>query len=95
MAKRHRLRAKIRLAALIQQLGGFCVKCGSSTHLQINHIYKTNWVREKRDPSWRVSTYYAEATLGLLNVLCRKCNKKYKPLPPPDEDLFSKTDAPF
>lgn len=74
MARRQRQWAIRARLALVADLGGVCVDCGSTDSLQIDHIGPRTWSLRKYDPSGRVSRYRKEYALGLLTVRCLTCN---------------------
>ena len=82
MARRQREWAKRARLALIQALGAWCRKCGSTgaegePPLTIEHLYGREWIHRQVDHSWRISIYRREAAEGLLTVLCASCNPRY------------------
>jgi hypothetical protein len=60
---------------LIEQLGGMCVHCHSTEKLEIDHKDGRDWIVSDYDPSARVCRYRKEVKEGLLQVLCKVCNK--------------------
>jgi 5-methylcytosine-specific restriction endonuclease McrA len=101
MAKRQRKWARRAYEKLILQLGGRCIECGSLSGLSIDHINGKDWTAYKVEWSHRISIYRREASQGLLQILCIKCNsRKGRPAPPPFDDgcddqytLFTISDA--
>lgn len=61
-------------AALIQRLGGKCVKCGIKKRLEVDHINGKQWVAFRVASDTRVRRYLREEKEGLLQVLCKFCN---------------------
>lgn len=74
MAKRQRKWAKRAYEKLILQLGGRCTRCGALSALSIHHTHGRTWDVAKVEWSARISIYRREAMVGLLEVLCIKCN---------------------
>ena len=74
--QRKALRAYQRRLALIDQLGGKCVKCKTQKRLELDHINGRDWEPNKKSRWTRIVIYEREAKEGKLQVLCRKCNAK-------------------
>lgn len=68
---------------LIAFLGGQCEECGATTDLEPNHIYQRTWRSRELTHYRRVLRYWKEARAGLLNCLCKECNRHYRPMPRP------------
>ena len=77
MSKRQNEWAKRARLALIRELGGQCVYCGTreESELQIDHRKPIDWPHEHYSSSWRISLYRREAKAGLIQVACSWCNK--------------------
>lgn len=73
--------AQAHRSALFDMLGRQCVECGATSQLEINHIYKREWVPRKIGSYHRQLRYKQEAAMGLLDVRCKACNHDYRPLP--------------
>lgn len=74
--------ARIRVQ-LIEQLGGVCVDCGTTEHLEFDHRVPRRWICRRLDPSWRISKIKAEIQAGEIELRCADCNKrKGKPAQP-------------
>lgn len=72
--------ARIR-ARLFAELGGECAECGETSNLEINHIYKTKTYKTNKLNSYnRWLRYQKESKLGHLNLLCKYCNERYRPV---------------
>lgn len=86
MGRRQREWAKRKRLELILSLGGVCPRCGDETleNLVIHHLESREWDLRKKDPSARVSRYLLEARLGLVAVLCNRCNLQVAYQPDPD-----------
>lgn len=68
------LNAWQRRIELINKLGNKCVKCGSQSRLELDHINGRDWKPSEFNRWARVARYEKEAAQGLLQVLCRHCN---------------------
>ncbi len=88
-------RANALRAQLIHDLGGACAECGSTSDLEINHIYGRSWTPRKLTHYRRVLRYVREAREGLINVLCSECNKRYRPQAEPPQARQCHTERPF
>jgi hypothetical protein len=75
-------KAKADRAALIAELGGECVDCGTKERLEFDHTAPREWDC-KRPARWqRMRLYRREAAAGLIVLRCRSCNaRKGKPEP--------------
>jgi hypothetical protein len=69
-----------RRAALLERLGGVCQTpgCGTCFDLQFDHIDAgtRTWHVRSAGRLKRIALYEREADLGLLQLLCRKCNAR-------------------
>src|SRR5690606_16795339 len=65
-----------RRKALIEAMGGKCVKCGTTTRLEFNHTSPRTWEARKVGRWERIAKYEAEWDAGEINLLCRKCNAR-------------------
>lgn len=63
---------------LIEDLGGRCVKCGTVDCLEFDHIdpRSRRWEAHREGSYKRVLLYRVECRMGLIQLLCEKCNKK-------------------
>lgn len=61
---------------LVKDLGGECVFCGKKKTLELDHINGRTWNARDKSRWMRLVIHRREARAGLLQVLCRKCNKK-------------------
>lgn len=66
--------------ALIKQLGGKCVDCGTKgrnkkNRLELDHIHGRDWKPREKSRWQRLTIYRREAAEGKLAVRCAKCNK--------------------
>lgn len=87
MGQRQREWARRAYDKLIQDLGGKCVKCGTTEKLTIDHIDGCDFVHKDVEWSYRVSIYRREAKENKLQVLCDKHNcQKGDPRDRPDDD---------
>lgn len=77
-------RAKTLRRIILAAFANRCVKCGATRKLQINHLYGRDWHPRRVAYYYRWLRYYHEFLLHLIDVRCPKCNRAYKPLPPPD-----------
>lgn len=61
---------------LIEELGGKCVSCGEIEYekLEFDHIHGKDWSARGKSTDQRMCRYIKEAALGLLQILCKKCN---------------------
>lgn len=60
--------------ALIKDMGGKCVKCGSEERLEVDHIYGRDWDLKKVHIVQRVRKYRGEWEQGKTRLLCKHCN---------------------
>jgi len=60
--------------AIIDQLGGKCVECGSEEYLEIHHIKQHG--KSYRAGSERIRDWKLQLKRHNLLVLCYKCHKK-------------------
>ena len=67
--------AKLRRAALIEKMGGACVKCGSTEELEFHHVGERDWVAKKVSRWTRVKMYERDYLQCLLVLLCKECHK--------------------
>jgi len=74
-------RAHVIRNELLLLLGGECEGCGTTENLEFNHLVERTWIAKKLTRYRRMLRYRKEAKLGLINLLCEKCNKKYEPDP--------------
>lgn len=85
MGKRQREWAHKKHRALIVELGGKCVVCGTTgddeNDLQVDHVDGRDYDIGTMDQSWRICVYWQEFRAGVrLQVLCKSCNSsKGKP----------------
>lgn len=96
MGKRQREWARRAYDKLIQDLGGKCVKCGTTEDLTIDHIEGCEFKHSDVEWSQRISIYRREAKENKLQVLCDKHNcQKGDPRDRSDDDgqvdLFTET----
>jgi len=91
MGKASRAWAVRARAALVAKLGGQCVNCGSVLQLELDHIFKRDYVTRKLSSDQRIAHYRREAAAGLIEVRCKSCNcAKGRPVhSPPGGPLFS------
>lgn len=63
---------------LLEILGWRCAKCGKTKDLEFDHIDPSTrtWVARRCSQLGRMKRYYEEALDGLIQILCKKCNKK-------------------
>lgn len=61
---------------LVEDLGGKCEECGETSRLQIDHIYKPIWMPRRVGSDMRLIIYRREAKLGLVRLLCVRCNRR-------------------
>lgn len=66
---------------MIEALGARCSQCGSTEDLQFNHIYERYWTPRRVNSLARLKIYQEEIDKGHINLLCRRCNAVYVPLP--------------
>lgn len=80
MAKRHVRWAWKARRALIRELGGKCelCPCRDIERLEIDHKFGKTWRSRSISSSSRVCRCRREAKLGLLRVLCKSCNSRYR-----------------
>jgi ribosomal protein L40E len=72
-AKSRRRRREYR-RKLIAILGGKCRKCGGDQNLEPHHTQPRTWRSHERWAMSRLLVYLQEARMGILELLCRKCN---------------------
>lgn len=74
----HRERAAILRDKLVRRLGGCCVQCESIDELQFDHIdpRTRTWVARRCSQWGRMRRYWNEALQGLIQLLCKSCNRK-------------------
>ena len=70
---------------LLDMLGGVCTECGSDEKLEFNHLYQHEHNLAKLSIDQRMMLYYRESKLGLIDLRCKRCNKRYVPLPLPHD----------
>lgn len=63
-------------AKLIQEMGGKCCKCGSIEGFEFHHKFKRTWTARKASRWQRIANYKREWARGVLELLCKKCNKE-------------------
>lgn len=81
---------------LFAELGNACEACGALVPLEINHIYKTKTYKSASLGSYqRWLTYRREARLGLVNLLCKECNSRYRPLDLIPYETCDESNCPF
>jgi hypothetical protein len=70
--------AALRRAALVQALGGCCVKCGATRRLEFDHKDpKTRtWEAKSLNQYMRLIRYEQDAAHGLIQLLCKRDNQK-------------------
>jgi hypothetical protein len=67
-------------AKLIVELGGKCAICGGCERLEFDHYpVAATWVNRDVAPWVRLGRWRGEAARGLLRLLCRRCNSRYRP----------------
>lgn len=87
MGKRQKDWARRAYVKLIEELGGKCVKCGTTENLTIDHIDGCEFDHNGVEWSHRISIYRREAKEGKLQILCDKHNcQKGDPRSRPDDD---------
>lgn len=59
---------------LIKELGGKCVDCGRTRHLELDCIEPTGHWHHRIEWSWRISFYRRQREIGNLAVRCKSCN---------------------
>lgn len=66
--------------ALIRQLGAKCETCPESDldRLEIDHRHGKSWRSRDVASDQRVRRYKREAAAGLLRVLCKSCNSRWR-----------------
>lgn len=71
-------RAKKKRAALIEKMGGKCVKCGEDDPclLQFDHIFGRNYNPNQLSYLCRMNRNAREFEAGLVRLLCEDCNLK-------------------
>lgn len=69
------------LALLAGPEGPKCSLCGRKDRLEPDHIYGRTWSPRKIAAGTRWRKYLEDARAGLLRLLCRSCNAKYRPAP--------------
>lgn len=74
MSRYMRQRYHARRAAAIAELGGRCVRCGSTEKLELDHIDRATKSLDLGH-SWSVSETRYRAELAKCQVLCRNCHK--------------------
>lgn len=68
--------AALRRAALVQALGGCCVRCGTDKRLEFDHTdpMTRTWEAKSMNQYMRLIRYEQDAALGLIQLLCRRDN---------------------
>lgn len=80
---------------LFAMLGGCCDECGEVCGLEINHIYTPRgYVPRKLGSYQRNLRYLKDAKQGLVNLLCKECNSRYRPKPRP-QPADAPSEVPF
>jgi hypothetical protein len=69
-------RARELRSKLLSQLGGACCLCGAVHAIQIDHPDGRTYAPSNLSKYNRILRYVREAKLGLVRLLCRKCNAK-------------------
>ncbi len=74
-------RAYTRRRALILELGGVCSSCGddeerSGFSMEFDHPNGRDWTPSKLNRWQRQKLYERDAAMGLLRLLCRRCNAR-------------------
>jgi 5-methylcytosine-specific restriction endonuclease McrA len=64
-----------RRESLIRKLGGRCQRCGSTTKLEFHHTKPRTWTAAAVSRSVRIRLYEADYEKGIIELLCKKCNK--------------------
>ena len=73
-----KIRIRVRRRLLIEKMGGRCAECGSTWHLEFNHIKQRTWIVREVNRRKRIMLYEQDFARGELNLLCRYCNSKPK-----------------
>jgi 5-methylcytosine-specific restriction endonuclease McrA len=82
--------AALRRAALIQALGGCCVKCGTDKRLEFDHKDPATrtWQAKSLNQYMRLIRYEQDAAAGLIQLLCKRDNQKKGDRVPQDNEPF-------
>lgn len=75
MSKQEKARGRRRRQALLDELGGKCVWCGTTEKLEFDCIIPQGDKHHRKDAAARMDFYYAQHRLKNIQILCSEDNR--------------------